>query len=113
MGEMAPCSVARTAELIPGRSRTMSDDRQNGAAGVAVAFTLGALVGAVVALLFAPASGQDTRELIGEKTKEGRDKAAEAAQRTKEYLARQKETLASAVERGREAYRDAREKEQA
>ncbi len=85
----------------------------NGATGVVVAFTLGALVGAVVALLMAPASGHETREFLSEKAKDSRDKAAEAAQRTKEYLSRQKETLTSAVERGREAYRGAREKEQA
>ena len=36
----------------------MSDERNNGAAGVVVAFTLGALVGAVVALLFAPGQGR-------------------------------------------------------
>jgi hypothetical protein len=71
-----------------------------------VAFTLGALVGAVVALLFAPAKGEDTRELLGERAKEG-------AQKTREFLKHQRETLASAVERGREAYQAAREKEQA
>ena len=71
-----------------------------------MAFTLGALVGAVVALLFAPAKGEDTREAIGEKAREG-------AQRTREFLKHQRETMASAVERGREAYQAAREKEQA
>ena len=84
----------------------MSDEHGSGAGGVVVAFTLGALVGAVVALLFAPAKGEDTRELLGEKAKEG-------AQRTREFLKQQRETLTSAVERGREAYQAAREKEQA
>jgi gas vesicle protein len=84
----------------------MSDERNNGAAGVVVAFTLGALVGAVVALLFAPAKGEDTREMIAEKAREG-------AQKTREFLKQQRETLSSAVERGREAYQAAREKEQA
>jgi gas vesicle protein len=91
----------------------MSDERNNGAAGIVVAFSIGALVGAVAALLLAPASGQETREFLSEKAKEGKEKAAEAAKRTKEYLARQKDTMVSAVERGREAYRGAREKEQA
>jgi len=84
----------------------MADERANGAGGVLVAFTLGALVGAVVALLFAPAKGEETREAIGEKAREG-------AQRTREFLKHQRETMASAVERGREAYQAAREKEQA
>ena len=84
----------------------MTDERGNGAGGVLVAFTLGALVGAVVALLFAPAKGEETREMLGEK-------ARESAQKTREFLKHQRETLASAVERGREAYQAAREKEQA
>jgi gas vesicle protein len=84
----------------------MADERANGAGGVLVAFTLGALVGAVVALLFAPAKGEDTREMLGEK-------ARQSAQKTREFLKQQRETLASAVERGREAYQAAREKEQA
>ncbi len=91
----------------------MSDDRSNGAGGIVVAFGIGALVGAALALLFAPTSGQETREFLSEKAREGREKATEAAKRTKDYLARQKDTLSSAVERGREAFRDAREKEQA
>ncbi len=91
----------------------MSDDRNNGAGGIVIAFGVGALVGAAVALLLAPASGQETREFLSERARESRDKATDAAKRTKEYLARQKETLTSAVERGREAFRDAREKEQA
>jgi len=92
----------------------MTDERGSGATGVVVAFTLGALVGAVVALLFAPAKGEEVREMIGEKAREGREKAAEAAAKTREYLHRQRETIASAVERGREAYQAARDtKEQA
>jgi len=84
----------------------MSDERINGAGGVVVAFTLGALLGAVVALLFAPAKGEETREMLSDKAKEG-------AQKTREFIKQQRETLASAVERGREAYQAAREKEQA
>lgn len=91
----------------------MAEERTNGATGVVVAFTLGALVGAVVALLFAPAKGEETREFLGEKAREGRDKVADAAAKTREYLQRQRETIASAVERGKEAYQTARDKEQA
>ncbi|MEI6667285.1 MAG: YtxH domain-containing protein [Acidobacteriota bacterium] len=84
----------------------MSDDRQNGAAGIVVAFTLGALAGAVVALLFAPAKGDETREMISEK-------AREQAEKTKAFIRQQKDNLATVVERGREAYQAARgEKEQ-
>jgi gas vesicle protein len=73
---------------------------------VFVAFLLGALSGAAVALLLAPASGQDTREFLSEKAREGKAKATDAAQKTRD-------TIAAAIEHGREAYREAREKEKA
>jgi gas vesicle protein len=80
-----------------------------GAAGtVVVAFVLGAITGAAVALLLAPTSGEETRRLLTEKAKEGREKAADAARQGKEFLNRQKDTLGTAIDRGREAYNQAR-----
>ena len=80
-----------------------------GAAGtVVVAFVLGAITGAAVALLMAPASGEETRRLLAEKAREGRDKAGEAAQKGRELWDRQRETLTTAFERGKEAYEQAR-----
>ena len=85
---------------------------ENGGEGkVLTAFLLGALTGAAVALLFAPTSGQQTREFLGDKAREGRGKAEEAARHTREALSRQRETLSAAIDRGREAYREARDKE--
>jgi gas vesicle protein len=60
---------------------------------VMVAFVLGALAGATVALLFAPASGEETREYLGERAREGKAKVRDG-----------REHLLSAVERGREAF---------
>jgi gas vesicle protein len=91
----------------------MASEQNNGAGTALVAFVLGALTGAAVALLYAPATGRETRDFIGEKARESREKATEAARQTRELINRQRENLASAIERGREAYRDAREKEQA
>jgi len=80
-----------------------------GAAGtVVVAFVLGAISGAAVALLLAPTSGEETRRILAEKAKEGREKAADAARQGKEFLNRQKDTLGTAIDRGREAYNQAR-----
>jgi gas vesicle protein len=80
-----------------------------GAAGtIIVAFVLGALTGAAVALLVAPASGEETRRLLAEKAREGREKATEAARQGREFVNRQKDTISTAIERGRDAYQQAR-----
>jgi gas vesicle protein len=83
-------------------------NNDNGAATVVVAFVLGAITGAAVALLVAPATGEETRRLLAEKAREGREKAEEAARQGKELWNRQRETLSTAFERGREAYQQAR-----
>ena len=80
-----------------------------GAAGtVVVAFVLGAITGAAIALLLAPASGEETRRILAEKAKEGREKASDAARQGREFVNRQRENIATAVDRGREAYNQAR-----
>jgi gas vesicle protein len=83
--------------------------QDDGAAGtVIVAFVLGAITGAAVALLVAPASGEETRRTLAEKAREGRERAAEAAKQGREFVNRQKHTVSSAIDRGREAYDQAR-----
>ncbi len=80
-------------------------------------FLLGLGVGVGIGMLFAPKSGQETRELIKNKTGEGADylkkrseelkqTAAEWVDKGKEALSRQKEHLADAMEAGRQAYRE-------
>jgi gas vesicle protein len=80
-----------------------------GAGGVLLAFIAGAVTGAAVALLFAPASGEETREYLGERAREGRVRATQAARQSRELLNRQRETIATAIERGREAYQSTRQ----
>lgn len=58
-----------------------------------VGFVVGGLTGAVVALLFAPQSGEETRTVIKEKGIELRDKASQTSE---EALARAKEAAAEA-----------------
>ena len=82
--------------------------RDDGSGTVIVAFVLGAITGAAVALLVAPASGEETRRMLAEKAREGREKAGEAAQKGRELWERQRETLSTAFERGKEAYEQAR-----
>jgi gas vesicle protein len=73
-----------------------------------MAFVLGAITGAAVALLMAPASGEETRRLLADKARDGREKAGEAARQGRELWNRQKDNISSAFDRGREAYDQAR-----
>jgi gas vesicle protein len=86
----------------------MARDDESTAGTVILAFVLGAVTGAAVALLMAPASGGDTRRVLSDKAREGRERAEQAARQGREFLNRQRETLNSAIERGREAYEQAR-----
>jgi gas vesicle protein len=88
----------------------MYNENQAGGGSVMLAFMIGALTGAAVALLFAPASGEETREYLGQKARESRARARDAVEQGREVYQRQRETLASAVERGREAFQQARER---
>jgi gas vesicle protein len=88
---------------------------RNDAAGggtVMLAFIVGSILGAAVALLFAPAAGEETRKYLNQKAREGRERAttvaATAAQQGSEFLRRQRETVQSAIDRGRRAYEEAR-----
>ena len=86
----------------------MARDEGAGAASVLLAFILGAVSGAAVALLYAPASGRETREYLNDRAAEAKAKAAEAAAKGREALNQGRETLNTAIERGREAYQQAR-----
>lgn len=89
------------------RQIIMANETNTGAT-VMLAFVVGALTGAAVALLFAPASGEETREYLGQKAREGRARAREAMEQGRDVYQRQREHLSSAVERGREAFQQAR-----
>jgi gas vesicle protein len=91
----------------------MTRDETAGPGSILLAFILGAVSGAAVALLYAPTSGRQTREYLGDKAREGRDRATEVAERGRQALNQGRETLATAVERGREAYQQARAREKA
>ena len=81
----------------------------NDSGSVLLAFMLGAMTGAAVALLLAPASGEETREYLGQKAREGRARARTAVQQGRELYQSHREQLSSAVERGREAFAQARD----
>jgi gas vesicle protein len=74
-----------------------------------VGFIVGGLSGAVVALLFAPQSGEETRALIKDKSIELRDKAQISAE---EAIARAEAAAADARARADELARQLRERGQ-
>ena len=87
----------------------MPRDHDGSAGIVFMAFVMGAVAGAATALLWAPSTGQETRRLLNDKAREGRERASVAAQRGREFVQKQREQLATAVDRGREAYQRARD----
>jgi gas vesicle protein len=86
---------------------TMSDRDEFGA--FLVGFIVGGLSGAVVALLFAPQSGEETRALIKDKSIELRDKAQVTAE---EAMARAEAAAADARARADEMAQQLRERSQ-
>ena len=86
---------------------------KNGLSG----FLLGLGVGVGIGMLFAPKSGQETRELIKNKAGEGTDflkqrtadvkqTATEWVEKGKDAIGRQKDNIEDAVDAGKQAYRD-------
>jgi gas vesicle protein len=81
---------------------------ESGAGTVLLAFLAGAVAGAAVALLTAPASGEETRQFLTDKARKSRERALQAAREGRETLKRQKDQIATAIDRGRDAYVKAR-----
>jgi len=86
-------------------------------------FLVGGGIGAVVALLFAPRTGRETRELIAQRAGEGRERVSSASRNVsgkvssyldkgKEMVASQKDHLSAAIEAGKQAYREEKARSQ-
>jgi gas vesicle protein len=78
-------------------------------------FLVGLGVGALVGVLFAPKSGEDTRKFLSDRADEGKDfaqrkarelreRADELADRTKDVASKKRDSIAKAVDAGRDAY---------
>jgi len=83
------------------------------------AFLLGLGVGIGIGILFAPKSGEETRDFLRKKANEGSDllkqrsadlkqTATDWVDKGKDALNRQKENFVDAIEAGKQAYREAR-----
>ena len=92
-----------------GKVNLMSKESEGHAGIVVAAFLLGAVAGAVTALLAAPATGEESRDVLAKRAREGREKANEAAKQGREFVHRQREHLVEAVDRGIEVYKQTNE----
>lgn len=81
-------------------------------------FFLGLGLGVAVGVLFAPKTGEETRNMIRSKADEGkdylvrrgtelRDSASDAIEKGRSAVSKQRDNLTAAVEAGKQAYRDA------
>jgi gas vesicle protein len=88
---------------------------------IILAFFIGGLVGAGVALLLAPQSGKETRQKIKEQADDAKEKAAKYAEEVKskvtstvekgkELVEETKSLVTTAVDAGKEAYAKEKEK---
>ena len=95
-------------------------DSGNGASKLGF-FLAGLGIGAILALLFAPKSGSETRDLLGQKTGEGKEyltakskeirrQAEDIVDKAKDLVQQQKDQLSAALEAGKHAYHEERGK---
>ena len=95
-------------------SLTKTDQvNQRNWSGTFTTFVVGVGIGALVGLLFAPASGKKTRNYITRNAKQGLDDAASTgkrwSRRAQETVAEVKANVVGVVEAGQKAYRTARD----
>jgi gas vesicle protein len=85
----------------------MSDQKNgHGMLGVVAAFAVGAMLGAGVALLLAPRSGKETREMLGKKARDLKDAAADAIDQGKHLAGEVKHRAREVIDKGKEAARE-------
>ena len=98
-----------------------SEESGNGVKSVILPFFIGGVIGAGVALLFAPKLGRETRQLIKDTAEDVKEKAEQYAGQAKEavvsavgkgkgLLQEKRTVIATAVEAGKEAYQKEKEK---
>jgi gas vesicle protein len=91
----------------------MSDNNEScQVGGYLAAFAIGALVGTAAALLYAPRSGKETRDLLAKKGRDLKGRATDALEDATDFVQGKKAELTAAVEAGKDAMREERAKHQ-
>src|SRR6266508_1086133 len=112
----------------------MAENQGGGGADKLVYFLVGAGIGAITALLFAPKTGSELRSDIADATRKGLDKARDTGReigerasevyqtgverasdltsRGKDLISRQKGQFSAAIEAGKQGYREAKKADQ-
>jgi len=110
-------------------------DNDDGVAAKLTYFLIGAGVGAMVALLFAPKSGRELRSDIADATRRGvdyagtgaraigerasdiydrgRERASQLVEAGRETVVRQRDQISAAIEAGKQAYQEEKRKSRA
>lgn len=99
----------------------MGEEKGFTASSVLLAFVVGGIVGAGLAILMAPQSGRELRQKIKEIAGEAKEKAegyighvkekvTSTMQEGKEFVEEKKSILSTAIEAGKEAYEREKEK---
>jgi gas vesicle protein len=68
-------------------------DNGTSAGTILAVFAIGAIAGAAVALLYAPASGEETRRRLAETARQGRERAEALAREGREFIDRRREDV--------------------
>ena len=86
---------------------TQGFDTSRGGSNTPLWFIAGAVAGAAAALLFAPASGQETRAYVGRRSREAADELRERGREAAHGLReRGREVMHEAAGRGRELWQE-------
>ena len=87
----------------------MSEEQSAPRSGFTI-LAVGALIGAGVALLYAPQSGKETRKLLSKKAKQLRGKAEDTYESAQEFIKDRKADLNAALHAGKEVVDHAKHK---
>jgi gas vesicle protein len=83
------------------RRKNMSEETPSQRSAFTI-FAVGTLIGAGIALLYAPQSGKETRKLLAKKAKQLKDRAQDTVENAQEFISDRKADLAAVVHSGKE-----------